>query len=376
MKYSIPTYNEALAMVKAKGELVFYETKHVINGYDVSFFNYRLAQYSDFTDIKSREMRGICYVFNKDGSVFNTHLMLNKFWNINQVEETMLYKLADKKIKSIYNKEDGSLISFIKLPNGEVVTKTKMGIGNDQTVEVDKIKTDEIMNFVEDCFDKGYSTMWEYVSYKNKIVLNYNNSNLVLLRVRDNKTGEYIDIEQFRGLGFDVVKSEKIRTLTEMLKWAETAVDIEGCVITFEDDSMCKLKTLWYFYRHRLLTENVNREDAIIAMILNETIDDVRSQLHPINDAEKIIWVAEIEKIVLAFLSERIAEVDLLVSKYNGEIKDFAIRYRKDKNFAIAINVVRGKENSYNAVKSWLLSQTSKLEQARSFINRKGFKKK
>lgn len=385
MKYFLPTYEQSKEIVASKGIMVFYETVNYIDGYKVSVFNYRLPKYMDFLvpvegkNYDAREFRGLTYVFNEDGTVFNRYLMLNKFWNVDQVTETLFDKVKNKKIKSVYNKEDGSLISFIRLPNGKVVAKTKMGFDNDQAVSANELlaKNESIFKFVNECLDNDLVTMWEYVSFKNKIVLDYKDTNLILLRVRNNKTGEYVDVEQFRGLGFDVVKTMSIGSdLESIMKWLETAVDIEGVVITFEDDMMVKAKSKWYCARHHLLTEESNREDYIIEMVLKETIDDLKAQLNPVSDVERIAWIENIEVIVRNFLAERVAEVEELVSKYTGDLKYFAIAYKKDKNFSLAINVVRGKCDAYTAVKEWLLVQTKHLEQARSFINEKGFKRK
>jgi hypothetical protein len=132
MKF-LPTYQQALEMVYSKGELVFYETKLVLEGYNISIFNYRLTQYNDFIEpvegknYNAFELRGLTFVFNKDGSLFKRYLLMNKFFNINQVTQSLYNNVKNKKIKSIYNKEDGSLISFIKLPNNNIVAKTKMG---------------------------------------------------------------------------------------------------------------------------------------------------------------------------------------------------------------------------------------------------------
>lgn len=49
MKYFIPTYEQCRAICDANDNFIFYETKHVIDGYNVSIFNYRLAQPKDFT---------------------------------------------------------------------------------------------------------------------------------------------------------------------------------------------------------------------------------------------------------------------------------------------------------------------------------------
>lgn len=385
MKYFLPTYEQAKEMVTSKGELVFYETINYIDGYKVSVFNYRLAQYMDFVEpvkgknYKAYELRGLSFVFNKDGSLFNRFLLFNKFFNINQVTESMYDAVKDKKIKTIYNKDDGSLITFIKLPNGKIIPKTKMGFDNDQVLAVKKIlkNNNKISKFVEECLEKDLVTMWEYVSFKNKIVLDYKETNLILLKVRNNNTGNYVDVEEFRGRGFDVVrKVYNFTDLNSITEWAETAKEVEGVVVTFEDEFMIKMKTKWYFDRHHLLTEESNREDYIIKMILEETIDDIRGQLDSKIDKERLLWIDKIEEITMSFLGERIKEVEKLVSKFDGDIKDFAIRYKKDKNFSMAINVIRGRTDTYTVVKDWLLKSTNKLEAARSFINRKGFKRK
>jgi len=382
-KLRLPTYEDAKKIVQEKGELVFYETIRFIDNCQVSTFNYRLPQYSDFIhdEIDYREMRGLTFVFNKDGSLYKRYLLMRKFWNINQVPESMYHVIKDYKLKSCYNKEDGSLISFIQLPNGKVVTKTKMGFDNEQTIDAEKIynTNSAIKEFVNWCLDNDIVSMWEFVSFKNRIVLNYDKANLILLRLRDNKTGNYLDIEEYRGKGFDVAEQENY-TLDEFMELSETLTDKEGCVFTMTDkfgiDWMFKQKTQWYFDRHNLVTNEINREDYVIKAILTDVIDDIVAQLDKENDADKIAFINNIEEIVSEFLKERIAEVEDLISKYKGDKKDFALRYKKDKNFGKAMVVINGKNDVYTVVREWLIDQTKRLELARSFIKRKGFKRK
>ena len=118
----LPNYEDCVEMC-AKEDAAFYESKFVIDGYNISVFNYRLAQYKDFVtplenkpDVKAYEMRGLTFVFNEDGSLFRRFLLLEKFFNLNQVPEAMYSIVKDYKIKFINNKEDGSIASFIKLP--------------------------------------------------------------------------------------------------------------------------------------------------------------------------------------------------------------------------------------------------------------------
>ena len=382
-KLRLPTYEDAKKIVQEKGELVFYETKRIIENCQVSTFNYRLPQYSDFIhdEIDYREMRGLTFVFNEDGSLYKRYLLMKKFWNINQVPESMYHIIKDYELKSCYNKEDGSLISFIGLPNGKVVTKTKMGFDNEQTIDAEKIynTNSAIKEFVDWCLDNDIVSMWEFVSFKNRIVLNYDSANLILLRLRDNKTGDYLDIEEYRDKGFDIAEQENY-TVDEFIELAETLTDKEGVVFTlkdkFDDFWMFKQKTQWYFTQHNLVTNEINREDYVIKAILTDVIDDIVAQLDKERDADKIKFIEDIEVIVSNFLKERIGEIEKLISKYNGDKKDFALRHRKDKNFGMSMVVINGKNDVYSVVKEWLINQTKRLELARSFVKRKGFKRK
>ena len=376
MKPFIPTYDQAVEMVKSKGELVFYETKINIGGFNISVFNYRLAGYNDFItpvdgkDYDAKEMRGICYVFNTDGSLFSHYIMLKKFWNINQVPETQLNILKEKKIKSIYNKEDGSLISFIKLPNGKIIAKTKAGFDNDQANKANEFLKNDVYlyAFVKFCIKNNLVPFFEYVSFKNKIVLHYHKTELILLKVRNNITGDFIDVEKFRGTaGIKVVQSQPIVSLEELMSTSETLKGIEGWVINFEDGDMVKQKTLEYWNLHNLVTEKLNRENDVISMILDNTIDDAISQLNPENDKERIDWINDIENKIKKYIDSKIIEVDELVTEYSGDVKPFAIKNHKHPNFALALLFIKGKDK-YKTICDLVLKNTSKLESAREFL--------
>ena len=76
---AIPTYEQALELCSGE-ESPVYESKMVVDGFNVSVFNYRLAQYKDFSnpisekpELKGYEMRGLTFVFNEDGSLFNRY---------------------------------------------------------------------------------------------------------------------------------------------------------------------------------------------------------------------------------------------------------------------------------------------------------------
>jgi hypothetical protein len=94
MNYQI-TYEDAIRICKAYKNFNFYKTEYRFGNYRVVTFNYFLCEYKYFVqplenepNIHARDMRGVTFVFNEDGTLYQRFLMLEKFFNINQVEET------------------------------------------------------------------------------------------------------------------------------------------------------------------------------------------------------------------------------------------------------------------------------------------------
>ena len=289
-----PSYEECVEMC-SREDSPFYESKFNIDGYNISVFNYRLAQYKDFVtpipdkpEIKAYEMRGLTFVFNEDGTLYNRYVLLEKFFNLNQVPESMYSIVKNYKIKFVNNKEDGSIASFIKLPNGKIIGKSKMGFDNDQANGINRIyKTNnDVKSFVNWCLDNDIVPIFEYVAPHNRIVLKYSKEELILLRMRDNKTGKHIDIkDHFDKLGSIKVApfEDDFRDLDHLIELTGTQTDKEGSIVTAEDehgrDFFFKLKTPWYCERHGLLTEDLYREHIIIGYILDDKIDDILGQI-------------------------------------------------------------------------------------------------
>jgi T4 RnlA family RNA ligase len=372
----LPTYEEALEIC-ASNE-TFCENKHIVNGYNISTFNYRLSLYNDFInpikdkpEINAKELRGLTFVFNKDGSLFKRYLHLQKFWNLNQVEETEYSKLKDLEIVHVADKLDGSLCAFVKLPNGDVVSKTQNSFDNEQTEVINEIyrKNDNLKRFLDYCFERDYNALFEYVSFMNRIVLSYDEPEVILLRVRD-KDGNYLNIDDLNTYGTKCAESEKPLKLDDYIELAEEIENKEGWVLTLKDGEeyiMAKVKGSWYCERHRIM-EDIERENDVISLTLSESIDDVLGQLDPVVDIKRREFIFHIMGKVNSYVFETMKEVDELVSKFNGDIKEFALDFKKDKNFSMAISVIRGKCDSLTAVKNKLKSKTKRLEEARRFI--------
>jgi T4 RnlA family RNA ligase len=381
------TYNEALALTVGK-DAPFYESKLVVNGYNVSIFNYRLAMYSDFIDNDAFEMRGLTFVFNSDGSLFKRYLLLHKFFNLNQVSETQYSLVSDYVIKSIYNKEDGSVASFIRLPNGDVVGKSKMSFESEQALGMNRLynSNPDLKVFIDWSLDNDLVAVFEYVAPHNRIVLKYSDEELILLRLRDNKTGEYLDLSDYSDKigSVKVAKFEDNKSLDELIELAHTVEDKEGWIVQFERDHLIdflKIKTSWYCSLHGLLTDDLYREHILVKYILEDKIDDVLGQI-PENEIEMHERIHKIINVVKHSVVEKVADIlksyDLFLEcgvdrDWEGDLrlqlmrKTFALKYRKDKNFAYVMSLSKGKD-VYDLAKDWVSDRNRKLLVSREFL--------
>lgn len=375
--YFLPSYAECRKICDVNDNFLFYESKTKIDGFDVSIFNYRLSQYNDFMNplkdnskINALELRGLTFIFNSDGTLYKRYLLLDKFFNLEQTPCSMYSVVKDYKIKNIYNKEDGSIASFVRLPNGKVLGRSKTSFQSDQAIEIQKIyeKDGQIKQFVDFCMDEDIIPIFEFVSPQNRIVVPYANTELILLRMRDNKTGEYLNINDYAHKldGISVAASDEGKTLEDLISLKNVTEGKEGWIIQFENGKMIKLKTQWYIDRHHLFTEDLNRENTLIGLIVDETIDDVLAQL------EEPTKKAEIEK-TIEIVNKEIArmahQVDELMSNYKGDRKDFAIQFNKHPMFPIAMGIISGKDK-VDLIKQRIKIDTKNLMQAREWMKK------
>jgi T4 RnlA family RNA ligase len=375
-RFVIPTYEEAKTIVSTTGELVFYESVQVVDGYKISVFNYRLASYNDFVEYSANELRGLTFVFNEDGSLFNRYVLLHKFFNVNQVAETQFCLIKDEPILAVHDKADGSVVSFVRLPNNNVYAKTKMIVKeNDQARMAQAVydNSESLQRLVNYTLDNDMVAIFELVSPLNRIVLNYTDTDLVLLRLRDNKTGEYLPLETLGEYISDVRivddETHLYKTWDDIFTMMETAENKEGCVITLPS-GLYKTKTQWYFDLHGLLSDYVYREDYLIEFILDDKIDDIISQI-PEEDTEVRSLIDAVTVVVNNYIKRILSEIEYYVQLYytefNCDRKAFALAHSKYQYFAIAIKTIDGKD-TLDRIKDYIKRKCYRLENSRTFI--------
>jgi T4 RnlA family RNA ligase len=325
-------------------------------------------------------MRGTTFVFNLDGTLWKRFLMLPKFFNLNQVESTQYGAVKDKKIRSITVKEDGSLVAFMHLPNGKLFAKTQGGFSNEQAVvSMDMIEENKDLNeFVHKYLEMGYTPLFEYVSFDNRIVLQYHGRELKLIGLINNDTEEYTCASTWDktvcSLNIPFVKSEPIITLDELILRAMTEKDVEGWVVEFEDGQMIKLKTQWYFMLHGIRTENIFREDYVIRNYLLETLDDLVSQLNPIDDKDAFRFVEVVKLAVDNKIKDIDDKVNALYDRYNTVYEKnwskFATNEHKNAHFSLMKTFIEKPEHFNKKRIEYIISQTKHLQDAKFFVSK------
>ena len=373
--FNLPTREQAQEIVK--NSEVFYCIETEVEGYTVEMYNYRLASYNDFVKNDAFELRGLTFVQHPAGT-WERFILMNKFFNVNQCQNWLESDLKDKKIVRVQDKLDGSIISFVKLPNGSIRAKSKMSFDSEQAQMAQEIynKDSDLQEFVKDCFEDGITPIFELVSPFNQIVLEYSETKLVLLQMRDSKGGYCLNIEQYRDL-YNIEVADKLcfDSLEILMNVLKIETEIEGVIVTFSDGQMAKVKTDWYMQRHGLITDL--KENNIIELILNEEIDDIISCLS--EDSEKRKFIEEIQEKVDKEFNHLVLEYKELRRKYFQDYsenrKKFALKFKYERLFGFVMRKLNTsfkevEQVAEQSVKDYLLRETNSLIKAKEWLRK------
>lgn len=384
MKNFIPTFEQAIEITQ-KNECFTHRIRE-FKGFKIHIFDYLLAQYNDFEtpipekpEYKAYELRGLCFVESPDGSV-RRFLGLEKFFNVNQVSSTLEHVIEEMELMLVMDKMDGSIMRFVELPNKEIVVKSKTFFDNDQTKLATGVYNQDrnLQGFIKESIEQGLGAMLELVSPLNRVVIAYAKTELVLLQIRDEATGEYLDIYSHplvKKWGIKCVKKEEFKSFAELRPLKETVVNKEGWILFFKDKNgnilLCKWKTSDYCTKHNLISSLVS-ENFVMEKILENTIDDVIAEL-AVDDPRR----PSIEAITQAtnhYIIQKMNEAKDLAKKYTGDKKEWAIAHRKEPFFFVAAKFVgqdleAAEEGMIKQIQAYVRGETNRLERARKFIS-------
>jgi T4 RnlA family RNA ligase len=365
----------------------FFKIDREIAGFKVAIYDYRLASITDFIKDEGQELRGLTFILNPKTNEWERHLLLQKFHNLNEAkfndEYTWMYEdLKDIKIEKVQNKEDGSIISFVLFPDGGIRAKSKTSFTSEQAQEAQKYyDSNPIFQEELTCLlKKGLIPIFEIVGSWNQIVLEYKETELILLQIRDNVTGHYLHTEELKWystvMNIRTAKQypKEYNSFEKLLELRETETNIEGWVITLVSGQMIKLKTLWYLSLHRLVSPTRFQKNHLIEIIINGEFDDVIAQLNEGTKKEQFIEIEDkVSKIFNNLVHEFIILRGSYYNIYNENRKEFALKNSKHPLFKYVMKTINTSMRDVDStakkcVSEYIRKSTKNLKDAKKFI--------
>ena len=260
-----------------------------------------------------RECRGI--LFNNNGRIISRPF--EKFFNLNEKQETS-QSLVDLSVKHhIAEKVDGSLIRiFSTEPGGVLRFGTKRGetdIAADAERYARTVLGSEFMEWARTVVDCGFTPLFEWVAPQNRIVIDYDDEQLVLLAIRENITGEYVaELDKFGTYMVPVAECiEYSDDINGLIEAVSSFTDREGIVLYFPElNRRIKMKSDWYVNAHRA-KELINQDRHLMLLALDNKLDDV---LPLLMDTHREIAVKKVEK-VNQLINARTLDISVLLEQ-------------------------------------------------------------
>lgn len=300
----------------------------------VRIFSYRIGGYSDWLKPGALECRGIMFQMELDTPVKLLSRPMEKFFNYAEVKAWEALKNTPVTIGTILNvmvKEDGSLISTFD-DSGYLGVKSKCSVNSDQAMSAMlAIHTDkELASRLYDLVRDDYTVNMEFVAPNNRIVIGYENPRVIILNVRNNNTGEYVERKDLFAdpvIRRYLVENESVvfDNLDEFVSDVYQMEGFEGYVVQ-TDKGFFKIKTNWYVNLHRT-KDSINNNKDLFMNIVENTVDDLKQLF-----IDDIVALKKIDAFETLFLDN----LNSLTSKAYKAIETLKGKSRKD--YAIALS--------------------------------------
>lgn len=362
------TLNQAIAAVANKPEFSVKDRgEYVVIDYNLNNKETFVGGTPEETDILTN-LRGTTFD-KQSGKIIR--LGYKKFFNYGEFPE------QDKQISwndlhVITQKLDGSLIFPIYAASGTILG-TRAGVTDvsmlvDQWLNENKELKDLYFEFIEVCKQCNCTPLFEFCSRRNKIVLDYPETQLVLTGVRRINEGKMLDrvVVQYFGLlyGIPVVKLHDPITATGFCSFHKEVQDLEndeGIVVLFGNGHMLKIKSNDYCLKHKAV-DGLKFEKDLFLMSLQGKLDDVLPLLSP-----EFAW--HVQQHSDAFLSHVFDCSTALEQEYEKfstiiDQKDFAIAIKANK-FQSMLFMRRKGVLSYELILQYAIKQCSTQDKAR-----------
>lgn len=250
------------------------KTKHPIH--DLYIWNYtKNTQFNNYWDKITLMCRGL--ITDNNGNIIAKGF--NKFFNIEENKHT-----ATNSFK-IYEKMDGSYISLFYYKN-EWIVCSKGSFNSDYSKAAQDILNNKYPDYVN--LDRHNNYIFEIISPTLRIVVKYDDEDLILIGIVNNLTLEEYDVAQYHKenkLSFNLVneiflKEDNNQNIFTYLKQLNLN-NKEGFVVLFDNKQRCKIKFTDYIRLHSIVTNITSydiwdylKENKDFNEILENTPDD------------------------------------------------------------------------------------------------------
>lgn len=275
-----------------------------------------------------RECRGIA--FNTATGLLESR-PFHKFFNVGENEYVTVAHMRFDKDYVLMDKLDGSMLRPLRTEFG-MRWGTKMGITDTSNLaEVFVMDKPEYDNFAAYSMRIGFTPLFEYMSPENRIVVDYGKRAMILIGMRDNLTGVYMQHDTMCRLA-DTFGIPVVRTFAPMSKDADewiadmkSGTDFaEGVVWAWNDGHRAKGKTDLYNILHKV-KEAGRTERTLILALLDGRIDDLLAMLS-----------GEDRAAVDMFIKGFWATVDQMATKLDALYTHIRDVYEDKKAFALS----------------------------------------
>jgi RNA ligase len=337
MNYDFPqikTIDDVLPHISGREEFRVMEKEgYTVINYAVAFEETFLWDSNDpVGSAIRRECRGM--IFNQEGELISRPYA--KFFNIGEKEETQLNKVNLYESHIVLEKLDGSMIRPIPTAEGFNLA-TKAGV-TDISQQAEEFISDKphYTKFIHSMFDGKLTPIFEWVSRKNRIVVDYENDNLILTAIRNTEMGNYLPYFNMLDLAehwnIPVVKAVDclaVQNIELFVKQIREWEDSEGVVVRFDSGHMVKVKSADYVLRHKT-KDAINQEKNVLQCLLNDSVDDLVPLLTP-EDADRLKRFQNAFHASLDEVALEMAELFVKGNKMYPEKKDFAVEFVQKK---------------------------------------------
>ena len=372
MRYKFPTIysiKDVLPHIEGCDNIKVYNREH----YDV--INYVMMDKETFPDIDTstdyltsairRECRGL--IFDKNGML--RRRAFHKFFNVGERPEVMPSNISFDVPYKILDKLDGSMVTPLSIL-GDHRFATKAGY-TDTSALADRFVADNsnqipYVPFCKELDIDSWLPIFEFMSRKNRVIIDHPQDKMVLLAVRHRYTGRYMMYDEMKEIADSyeipivqhVADSSTIDEFVEKTRKSEQQV--EGYVIRFNDGHSIKIKTEWYVNVH-VMKESISQEKHVIRATLDEAIDDILPFLLE-DDKERLLnFVGQFNR-GIEFTVRVLANVLATCGQTKEERKEFAINVAPTMDKALVSTIFKcwDTDRSLETIRDAVINQVMK----------------